>query len=508
MPLAIDELTLVALLGAFADGETVVRGAGELRLRSRTGSRRWSRACAASARTSRRPTTASSSAATARRCAAARSTRRATTAWRCWARWRGWRPRRAWRCTAWRRRRVSYPGFEATRALAGRCWAHGRRDRRPAGAGKSSVARAVADALGFTYLNSGAMYRAVGLLTLRDGGAASEHAERLRARARRPRARRRRGRDRRAAHARGQRGRLEGGHQPAACARRSCASSGELLADGDWVAEGRDIGTVVAPDAAGEGLPDRRARGARAPARAPSWAPTWTPSCATRRCATPRTRAASTRRSSGAGRGRAGHHRAERRRGRRADRRAGAREASMRAAQGGRGRLPQRRQVDARQPPVGHARGGRARAGRASRATARRWRPTGTGAASRCGHRRRRHRGRGRAGRRDPPTRRWRRSPTPSWPCWWWTRAPACGPGDAELAASCAAGRCRSSWWPTRSTRATQHGLAASSTRSAWATRCRCPPTQGLGTGDLLDLIVARLPERRAARTEDATGSR
>jgi 3-phosphoshikimate 1-carboxyvinyltransferase len=32
-PLAIDELTLVALLGAFADGETVVRGAAELRLK-------------------------------------------------------------------------------------------------------------------------------------------------------------------------------------------------------------------------------------------------------------------------------------------------------------------------------------------------------------------------------------------------------------------------------------------------------------------------------------------
>ena len=31
VPLAIDELTLVALLGAFADGETVLRGAGELR---------------------------------------------------------------------------------------------------------------------------------------------------------------------------------------------------------------------------------------------------------------------------------------------------------------------------------------------------------------------------------------------------------------------------------------------------------------------------------------------
>src|SRR3954470_522603 len=33
----------------------------------------------------------------------------------------------------------------------------------PAGAGKSTVARAVADALGFTYLDSGAMYRAVAL---------------------------------------------------------------------------------------------------------------------------------------------------------------------------------------------------------------------------------------------------------------------------------------------------------------------------------------------------------
>ena len=31
VPLAIDELTLVALLGGFADGETVVRGAEELR---------------------------------------------------------------------------------------------------------------------------------------------------------------------------------------------------------------------------------------------------------------------------------------------------------------------------------------------------------------------------------------------------------------------------------------------------------------------------------------------
>lgn len=39
----------------------------------------------------------------------------------------------------------------------------------PAGAGKSSVARGVAAALGFTYLDSGAMYRSVALAALRDG---------------------------------------------------------------------------------------------------------------------------------------------------------------------------------------------------------------------------------------------------------------------------------------------------------------------------------------------------
>ena len=33
MPLAIDELPLVALLGCFAEGETVVRGAAELRVK-------------------------------------------------------------------------------------------------------------------------------------------------------------------------------------------------------------------------------------------------------------------------------------------------------------------------------------------------------------------------------------------------------------------------------------------------------------------------------------------
>jgi CMP/dCMP kinase len=38
----------------------------------------------------------------------------------------------------------------------------------PAGAGKSTVARAAAHALGFTYLDSGAMYRAVALAGDRD----------------------------------------------------------------------------------------------------------------------------------------------------------------------------------------------------------------------------------------------------------------------------------------------------------------------------------------------------
>ena len=39
----------------------------------------------------------------------------------------------------------------------------------PAGSGKSSVARAVAEKLGFANLNTGAAYRAVALLALREG---------------------------------------------------------------------------------------------------------------------------------------------------------------------------------------------------------------------------------------------------------------------------------------------------------------------------------------------------
>src|SRR5690242_15544511 len=47
----------------------------------------------------------------------------------------------------------------------------------PAGTGKSTVARAVAQRLGFTYLDTGAMYRAVALAAERTGRPAAEVAQ-------------------------------------------------------------------------------------------------------------------------------------------------------------------------------------------------------------------------------------------------------------------------------------------------------------------------------------------
>src|SRR5947209_20205767 len=49
----------------------------------------------------------------------------------------------------------------------------------PAGSGKSTVARALAEALGFRYLNSGAMYRALALSLLERPGDAAERAREL-----------------------------------------------------------------------------------------------------------------------------------------------------------------------------------------------------------------------------------------------------------------------------------------------------------------------------------------
>jgi len=119
----------------------------------------------------------------------------------------------------------------------------------PAGAGKSTVARAVADALGFTYLDSGAMYRCVGLVAHEQGRAPAEVAAELRIEL-------------------GERVTCDGrdvtdairtpdvseaASQAAAvpAVREAVvAQQRRIVATGDWVAEGRDIGTVVAPDAA------------------------------------------------------------------------------------------------------------------------------------------------------------------------------------------------------------------------------------------------------------------
>lgn len=112
----------------------------------------------------------------------------------------------------------------------------------PAGAGKSTVARAVADALGFTYLDTGAMYRCVGLRADADpedleivfeGHRVLLDGDDVTAAIRTPEA----------AQA-ASRAATDPAVRAAMVARQR-----ELIAAGAWVAEGRDIGTVVAPDA-------------------------------------------------------------------------------------------------------------------------------------------------------------------------------------------------------------------------------------------------------------------
>jgi cytidylate kinase len=125
----------------------------------------------------------------------------------------------------------------------------------PAGAGKSTVARALAAELGFTYLDSGAMYRCVALAALQRGadlddpGAMAELAGGL------------------AIDLRGERVELGGTdvsdeiREPrvseassrvsvhAGVREAMVARQRRLIAAGRYVAEGRDIGTVVSPDA-------------------------------------------------------------------------------------------------------------------------------------------------------------------------------------------------------------------------------------------------------------------
>ena len=125
----------------------------------------------------------------------------------------------------------------------------------PAGAGKSSVARAVAEELGFTYLDSGAMYRCVALAAL-EAGIDLDDGDALGALARELDI----GLDGRRVML-GDRDVSTAIREPAVTTAASRVSvhpqvreamverQRRLIAAGSYVAEGRDIGTVVSPEA-------------------------------------------------------------------------------------------------------------------------------------------------------------------------------------------------------------------------------------------------------------------
>lgn len=124
----------------------------------------------------------------------------------------------------------------------------------PAGAGKSSVARSVATELGLTYLDSGAMYRCVALAAL-ERGADLDDGEGLGALARALEI-----------EFESERVRLDGRDVTAAIRTPDVTAASShvsvhapvreamvaqqraMIAAGNYVAEGRDIGTVVSPD--------------------------------------------------------------------------------------------------------------------------------------------------------------------------------------------------------------------------------------------------------------------
>lgn len=127
----------------------------------------------------------------------------------------------------------------------------------PAGAGKSTVARALARKLGFTYLDSGAMYRCVALRSLwepqREPAELAREAtiELSGTPSGEPGPVLLDGRDVSEAIRAPQVSEAASLVAADSAVRDALvAKQRELIAAGDWVAEGRDIGTVVAPDAA------------------------------------------------------------------------------------------------------------------------------------------------------------------------------------------------------------------------------------------------------------------
>ena len=180
VPVAIDELPLFALAAACARGESVLRGAEELRAKEWTGSTRPSTPSAPLASAPERRTTGSASRASRRGRRGDASRAAGTTGSRCSARSPGSSRGRAYASTTRMRSRSASPA-------SSRCWTScgARRPSRrttgdnlrrvivaidgPAGAGKSSVARALATRLGFKYLDTGAMYRALTWLALHEG---------------------------------------------------------------------------------------------------------------------------------------------------------------------------------------------------------------------------------------------------------------------------------------------------------------------------------------------------
>lgn len=124
----------------------------------------------------------------------------------------------------------------------------------PAGAGKSTVARALAERLGFTYLDSGAMYRCVALACLdrtvdpEDGEATGALAEAIEIELEGPSV---------LLDGREVSGEIRTPEVTDAASRVSIhprvreamvTRQRELIDAGRYVAEGRDIGTVVSPD--------------------------------------------------------------------------------------------------------------------------------------------------------------------------------------------------------------------------------------------------------------------